>query len=74
MVFSFNELSTALLSVHVIYAVGISGHVLNHFLRHEDHVVMDACGESKCFLPLTRFYSNLHVHILAGALILTHST
>ena len=72
--FSFHEFSTALLSMHVIYAVGISGHVLNHFLRLEDHVVMDACGErKKCFLPLTRFYSNVHVHILACAHIHTHS-
>ena len=31
MVFTFHEFSTASLSVHVIYAVGISGHVLDHF-------------------------------------------
>ena len=47
MVFSFHEFSTAPLSVHVIYSLGISGHVLNHFLGHEVNVVIDACGESK---------------------------
>ena len=45
--FSFHEFSTAPLSVHVIYAVGISGHVLNNFLGHEDNFIIDACGESK---------------------------
>ena len=53
--------------------MGISGHVLNRFLGHEDNVVIDACSESKCFLPLTRFYSNVHVHTLAGAHIHAHS-
>jgi hypothetical protein len=28
--------------------------------------------KQKCFLPLTRFYTNLHVHILAGAHIHAH--
>ena len=51
MVFSFHEFSTAPLSVHVLYAVGISGQVLNHFLELEDNVVIDACGESKSVFP-----------------------
>ena len=76
----FAQLRILTITPHVVSAqqrhnaVGISGHVLNHFLRLEDHVVMDACGErKKCFLPLTRFYSNVHVHILACAHIHTHS-
>ena len=66
--FTFHEFSTAPLSVHVIYAVGISAHARSEpFLGHEDNVVIDACGESKCFLALTRFYSNVHAHSLIKA-------
>ena len=46
MVFSFHKFSTAPFSVHVIYAVGISEHVMK-LLGHEDNAVIDACGESK---------------------------
>ena len=45
--FSFHEFSTVRLSVHVRYGLGISGHVLNHFLGHEDNIVIDAYSESK---------------------------
>ena len=45
--FSLDEFSAAPLSMHVIYAVDISGHVSNHFLGLEENVVIDASGDSK---------------------------
>ena len=65
MVFPFYEFSTTHLSVQVIYAVGISGHVLSHFLGHEEHCNRRLWRKQKCFLPITHFYSNVYVHTLS---------
>ena len=71
--FSFHEFSTAFLSVHVIYAVDISGPVLNHF-RTRRNVVINACVESKTvFSRSPVLFSIVHVHTLAGAHIHAHA-